>query len=118
VIPDAVAETSWILPVPDARVSPAGRDPAELAAYRESVRFAFVAALQHLPPRQRAILILREVLRWRASEVAELLDTTVVSVNSALQRARATLGDAGLSSDDLRALVEEAAERLGDDKKP
>jgi RNA polymerase sigma-70 factor, ECF subfamily len=84
VIPDALPEASWVLPVPDARVSPAGGDPAELTAYRESIRFAFVVALQYLPPRQRAILILRDVLRWQASEVAELLDTTTVSVNSAL----------------------------------
>jgi len=99
VIPDALPEASWILPVPDSAAGPSGTDPGEVAAYRDSIRLAFVAALQHLPPRQRAILILREVLRWQASEVAELLDTTVVSVNSALQRARATLSGAGVSID-------------------
>jgi RNA polymerase sigma-70 factor, ECF subfamily len=84
-------EATWVQPIPDDRLLPESGDPAELAAAKESVRLAFITALQFLPARQRAVLILREVLRWQASEVAELLDTSVASVNSALQRARATL---------------------------
>jgi RNA polymerase sigma-70 factor, ECF subfamily len=90
-LPAPLVETTWIEPVPSGMVIPENADPAETAIARESVKLAFMAALQHLPPRQRAVLILREVLRWQASEVAELMGTSVASVNSALQRARATL---------------------------
>src|SRR4051812_2034289 len=86
-----LVESAWVRPIADARVLAPEADPAEVAAQKETLRLAFVAALQHLPPRQRAVLILREVLRWQAGEVAELLETSVASVNSALQRARATI---------------------------
>ncbi len=88
---ETLPEATWVTPVPDDRVLPPTADPAEHAVARDSIRLAFIAALQHLPARQRAVLILREVLAWQASEVAELLDASVASVNSALQRARATL---------------------------
>jgi RNA polymerase sigma-70 factor (ECF subfamily) len=104
-LPAPSPENTWISPIADERVLPLEADPAELATQRDTVRLAFVAALQHLPAKQRAVLILREVLRWQATEVAELLDTTVASVNSALQRARATLADHKVSAEDGVAQV-------------
>ena len=86
---EALPEATWITPLPGSGAGP--EDPAERAVASEGIRLAFIAALQFLPPRQRSVLILREVLSWQASEVAELLDTSVASVNSLLQRARATL---------------------------
>ncbi|WP_031072436.1 sigma-70 family RNA polymerase sigma factor [Streptomyces sp. NRRL WC-3742] len=100
-------EVTWIGPAPDGRVLPETGDPADVASQRESVKLAFVAALQRLAPRQRAVLILREVLAWKAAEVAELLGVTVASVNSALQRARAVLAAEGEFARPARELDED-----------
>src|SRR3954471_35088 len=100
-------EVTWLEPLPDVMIDGAD-DPAAIAESHDTIRLAFVAALQRLPPRQRAALILCEVLQWKAAEAAELLDMSVAAVNSALQRARATLQDeeAGV-----------AAGRLGEEEK-
>ena len=95
--------THWLEPIADARVLPSDADPFERTMLRQSIRLAFVAALQHLPPRQRAALILTEVLGWSAAEVAECLDASVAAVNSYLQRARATMAarNAAPATDEL-----------------
>jgi len=105
------SETTWIEPIPELQVAPEG-DPAEVTVARESIRLAFIAALQRLPAKQRAVLILREVLRWEATEVAELLDTSVASVNSALQRARGTLAKSNVSTADPVPQLNDADRKL------
>jgi RNA polymerase sigma-70 factor (ECF subfamily) len=117
-----LAEEVWIRPIADSTVIDPAGDPADVAMSRETMRLAFIAALQHLPPRQRAVLILRDVLRWQAAEVADLLDATVVSVNGLLRRARMTLASRDVTAtqpaprsprdQDLLARYVEAFERL------
>jgi RNA polymerase sigma-70 factor (ECF subfamily) len=118
----ALPENVWVRPIPDGRVIDHDGDPADVAVSRDTIRLAFVAALQFLPPRQRAALILRDVLRWQATEVADLLDTSVVSVNGLVRRARATLASHDLTTpgpreptqrdEELLARYVEAFERL------
>jgi len=94
-------EVPWLEPAPDAMTGASHADPAAIVTSRESVRLALIAALQHLPPRQRAVLILRDVLKWRAAEVAELLDVSTAAVNSMLQRARAQLATVAPAEDEV-----------------
>ncbi|HEY3713385.1 MAG TPA: RNA polymerase subunit sigma-70 [Jatrophihabitantaceae bacterium] len=97
----ATAEISWLQPIPDALVTPEVDDPAAITVSRESLRLALIASLQYLPPRQRAVLILRDVLAFRATEVAEILGTTTAAVKSTLQRARARLDDVAPAADQV-----------------
>jgi RNA polymerase sigma-70 factor, ECF subfamily len=101
----AQPEVPWLQPIPDALISAGSADPAEIVASRQSMRLALIAALQYLPARQRAVLILRDVLRWRAAEVADLLGTTTTAVNRMLARARARLEQAAPDQDRIHEPV-------------
>jgi RNA polymerase sigma-70 factor (ECF subfamily) len=110
--PGAAAEVAWLQPIPDALVTPESADPAAITVARESLRLALIASLQHLPPRQRAVLILREVLAFPAAEVAAMLGTTTTAVKSMLQRARARLEEAAPSPDQVAEPTEPQARAL------
>ena len=107
-------EVPWLQPIPDALVTARSADPAEIVGSRQSMRLALIAAMQYLPARQRAVLILRDVLRWRAAEVAELLGTTTVAVNGMLQRARARLEQAAPDQDQIHEPADPADRNLLD----
>ena len=110
-------DVPWLQPLPDAALAArrdVPEDPATLVALRAGLRLALVAAMQHLPPRQRAVLILRDILAWRAAEVADALDMTTTAVNSALQRARAQLAAAGITEDDVADELDPDARALVD----
>jgi RNA polymerase sigma-70 factor (ECF subfamily) len=107
-------EVPWLQPIPDALFVATPADPAEVAVSRQNMRLALIAALQYLPPRQRAVLILRDVLGWRAAEVAELLDASTAAVNSALQRARAQLDHTALAQSEIREPADTAQRALVD----
>ena len=97
-VEEAGTEVNWLQPAPDAMVIPDSADPAAIVAAREGLRLALIASLQYLPPKQRAVLVLRDVLAFPATEVADMLGTTTASVKSALQRARARMGELELSA--------------------
>jgi RNA polymerase sigma-70 factor, ECF subfamily len=111
-IGEILPEVTWIEPIPDDVVVQESGDPAQVAVSRETIKLAFVAALQRLPPRQRAVLILCEVFNWKAKEAADLLETSVASVNSALQRARATIEASELAAEETPGSVDEADREL------
>jgi RNA polymerase sigma-70 factor, ECF subfamily len=111
---EQLTEVPWLEPMPDAMIAADTGDPATVVTSRESVRLAFIAALQHLPPRQRAVLVLRDVLRWKAAEVAEALDTSVAAVNSTLQRARAQIEKVAPTADSVEATISDEQRELLD----